>query len=89
MGKQITFEEALQQLEAVVKKLEKPDLPLEESIRLFEEGMKLSEVCSTKLDSAQQRVEILQKQASGELKPTPFEGASEDEPEQEDKETPF
>ncbi|MEW6363963.1 MAG: exodeoxyribonuclease VII small subunit [Acidobacteriota bacterium] len=80
MEKEMTFEEALVQLETVVKKLEKPDLPLEESIKLFEEGMRLSRLCNTKLDQAQQRVELLQKQASGEIKPTPFEAKSVKEP---------
>ena len=80
MEKEMTFEEALVQLEAVVKKLEKPDLPLEESIKLFEEGMRLSTLCNTKLDQAQQRVELLQKQASGEIKPVPFEAKGEKEP---------
>ena len=71
--KEKTFEDALNQLEGIVKKLEKPDLPLEESIKLFEEGMSLSKICSEKLDQAQQRVEILQKEASGSMKAVPFE----------------
>lgn len=72
MEKQPSFEEALQQLENVVKKLESPNLPLEESIKLFEEGMRLSGICSEKLEQAQMKIELLQKQASGEMKKVPF-----------------
>ncbi len=71
--KEKSFEDALNQLEGIVKKLEKPDLPLEESIKLFEDGMSLSKICSEKLDQAQQRVEILQKDASGGMKAVSFE----------------
>ena len=72
--KEMTFEDALAKLEGIVKKLEKPDLPLDESIKLFEEGMNLSKVCSERLDQAQQRVELLQKDAAGALKAVPFQG---------------
>jgi exodeoxyribonuclease VII small subunit len=71
--KELTFEDALGRLEGIVKKLEKPDLPLEESIKLFEEGMGLSKICSERLDQAQQRVELLQKEASGAMKSVPFD----------------
>lgn len=53
------FEAALAELESVVKQLEAGDLPLEESLRLFERGTQLSELCRTQLDEAEQRVEIL------------------------------
>jgi exodeoxyribonuclease VII small subunit len=54
-----TFEAALAELETVVRQLEAGDLPLEESLRLFERGMTLSELCRAQLDEAEQRVEIL------------------------------
>ncbi len=55
------LEGALKALEKAVERLEKPDLPLEESIDLFEEGMKLSEVCFSRLKEAEKKVEILMK----------------------------
>lgn len=58
-GKPPSFEERLEQLEAVVKKLEGNDLPLEESLKLFENGMSLSESCRQELESAETRVEML------------------------------
>ena len=51
-----SFEDAYRQLEAVVQKLEAGGLPLEESIALYEEGMRLAQVCSRQLDAAELRV---------------------------------
>lgn len=51
------FEEALKNLESIVTKLEDPDVSLEESIRLYEEGMKLSRYCTGILDNATLRIE--------------------------------
>jgi exodeoxyribonuclease VII small subunit len=53
------FEEHLTQLETVVERLEKGDLTLDESVRLFEEGMKLSLACKTELERAEGRVQVL------------------------------
>lgn len=66
------FEESLKQLESIVKDLEKGDLPLEESIRLFEEGIHLSAVCKEELDAAEGKVQILLRQRDGSVKPEPF-----------------
>ena len=74
-----TFEEALQELEGIVNRLEQGDLPLEEALKFFEEGVKLSRYCHTKLDEAQKRVEILLKDESGKLMPQPFEPAEDGE----------
>jgi exodeoxyribonuclease VII small subunit len=63
---QPTFEEALQQLEQIVQKLEKGDLPLEESLRLYEDGIRLSRLCHGKLEEAEGRIETLLKDAHGE-----------------------
>ena len=57
--KEPTFEEALKGLEAVVERLESGEPPLEESIRLFEEGMRLSETCRKRLDEADRKIELL------------------------------
>jgi exodeoxyribonuclease VII small subunit len=66
-----TFEAGLQELERIVKELEKGDLPLEDSIRLFEAGMRLSAECKRQLEEAETRVEILMKRGS-EVVPIPF-----------------
>jgi exodeoxyribonuclease VII small subunit len=62
------FERKLTDLEAVVERLEQGDLSLEESVRLFEEGMKLSESCKQELEAAEGRIQILMRQADGKLK---------------------
>ena len=53
------FEEALQKLDEIVRRMESGDLSLEESLKAFEEGVKLARFCSRKLDEAERRVEIL------------------------------
>lgn len=60
-NKELPFEEAMKQLEAVATKLEKGDLNLDESVATFEEGMKLSEQCSKLLESAEKRITVLLK----------------------------
>ncbi len=59
-----TFEASLQELERIVKELEKGDLPLEQSLLLFETGMRLSTECKRQLEEAESRVEILTKRGS-------------------------
>jgi len=61
-----TFEQALQQLEQIVQKLEKGELPLEESLALYEDGIRLSRLCHGKLEEAEGRIEMLLKDARGE-----------------------
>jgi len=56
---EMKFEEALQRLEAIVQTLEGGDLPLDDSLKVFEEGVKLSKNCLKLLDQAEKRVEIL------------------------------
>ncbi len=67
-----SFEESLKQLESIVAKLERGDLPLEESVRLFEEGIQLSNACKTDLESAEGKVQMLLKQKDGTMKPVSF-----------------
>ena len=64
-GKEPSFEEALKGLEAVVQRLESGEPPLEESIRLFEEGMRLSETCRKRLDEADRKIELLLRKPGG------------------------
>ena len=66
------FEEALGRLEDIVKKMEAGDMTLEESLKAFEEGIKLARLCSRRLDEAERRVEILLKQ-EGEPVVKPFQ----------------
>ncbi len=67
------FEDALNKLEKIVSKLEEEDIPLEESLKLFEEGIRLSRFCNQKLDEAEKKVEILIKGKNGIVKAQPFD----------------
>ena len=67
------FEKSLGRLEEVVKRLESPDLSLDEAMKLFEEGVKLSRECQRQLEEAEGRVEILLKKADGKVVAEPFE----------------
>ena len=66
------FEDTFKKLETIVNKLESGDLSLEDSVKLFEEGMRLSRLCSERLAEVQKRVEILLKSEEGELQSQPF-----------------
>lgn len=66
------FEKNLERLDAIVHDLEDADLPLEKALLLYEEGMRLSEVCHTQLEEAEGRVEILMKKAGGKVAAEPF-----------------
>ena len=66
------FEAALARLEELVKELEQGDLPLEQSLKLFEEGIKLSRICNRRLEDAERRVEILLKDEAGNIVAQPF-----------------
>ena len=63
--KQKTFEGSLQELERIVRKLEDGDLALEESLKLFEDGVKLSRECQERLNQAERRIEILMRDGDG------------------------
>ena len=63
-----SFETSLAELEQIVGKLESGDLPLEQSLELFEQGIKLSRACRTRLTNAERRIEILMRDADGELR---------------------
>ena len=67
MAKQKTpaFEEALERLEVLVNKLEEGNLPLEESLQLFAEGIKLTKQCSQKLEQAEKQISILTEDSEG------------------------
>lgn len=67
------YEDALNKLEKIVSKMEEGNISLEESLKLFEEGIRLSRFCNQKLDEAEKRVEILMKGKDGSLKAQPFD----------------
>ena len=70
------FEAAIAELESIVKKLEEGDLPLEQSLALYERGVQLSRFCHAKLEAAERRIEVLSDR--GELKPAPPSLTSDD-----------
>ena len=55
----LSFEEAMEQLEAIVAKLESGDVPIEQAIELFQEGMRLSQLCGSKLEQVERKIEML------------------------------
>jgi exodeoxyribonuclease VII small subunit len=63
-----SFEEQLTALETVVEKLERGELSLDESVRLFEEGVRLSQACKKELEAAEGRIQVLVEQGSGEMR---------------------
>ena len=67
------FEDAMKKLEEIVGKMEKGDLPLNESLKLFEEGVKLTRFCSQELHKAERKVELLTRGDEGKLTAVPFE----------------
>jgi exodeoxyribonuclease VII small subunit len=67
------FEEHLTQLEKVVERLERGDLTLDESVRLFEDGMKLTTACKKELEQAEGRVQVLVEDKGGKMQPAEME----------------
>jgi len=67
MKKEMKFESALERLEEIVASLESGTTDLDDSIKLFEEGMQLVKFCSMKLDEVKKKVEILVKKGDGEI----------------------
>ena len=70
---EMKFEDAIEKLEKIVAELEEGGLPLEKSLKKFEEGIKLSRFCSNKLKEAERKIELLTKNADGELETEPFD----------------
>tara|TARA_B100000953_G_scaffold72407_1_gene58491 strand:- start:586 stop:816 length:231 start_codon:yes stop_codon:yes gene_type:complete len=65
--KQMHFEEAFKRLEVIVGNLESGDLSLEESMKLFEEGIGLTDACKSRLEDAEQKIQLLVKNSDGKL----------------------
>jgi exodeoxyribonuclease VII small subunit len=67
------FERAFQQLEKIVQRLESEELPLDESLQLFEEGIRLSRFCNQKLEEVEKKIELILADAKGQPVTEPFE----------------
>lgn len=67
------FESSLKELEDIVKKLEEGDVSLDESLTLFEQGIKLSKVCQKMLDDAEKKVSVLMSGSDGEMEKKDFD----------------
>ncbi|MGB9597823.1 MAG: exodeoxyribonuclease VII small subunit [Candidatus Poribacteria bacterium] len=72
MTNEMKFETAMARLEEIVEKLESGELSLEESLSVFEEGIKLSKICAKILNDAERKVEILMKSEDGQLIAKPY-----------------
>ncbi len=80
------FEQALKRLEQIVDSLEGGALSLEESLKVFEEGIKLARLCARKLEEAERKVEILTTDAAGKKTAQPWSEAAGGEADEEEKE---
>jgi len=67
-----TFEQSMKKLEQIVQELESGDLPLEEAMQKFEEGIKLSRLCSEKLDETEKKITLLLQDQKGNVSEKPF-----------------
>ncbi|MBD3918702.1 exodeoxyribonuclease VII small subunit [Paenibacillus sp. PR3] len=74
---QLSFEEAMEKLETIVMKLENGDVPLETAIELFQEGMRLSQLCGNKLELVERKIELLVETEQG-VQRKPFVHPNED-----------
>ena len=72
------FEKAFQQLEDIVKRLESEELPLDESLQLFEQGISLSRLCHKRLEEVEKKIELILADAKGQPATEPFEEPEED-----------
>ncbi len=73
------FEKSFQQLEEIVKRLEGENLPLDEALQLFEEGIRLSRFCNQKLEEVEKKIELILADAKGQPRVQPFEAEDEEE----------
>jgi len=70
--KEIKFEDALKRLEEIVEMLESDELPLDKALELFEEGIRMSRLCSSILERAEMRIEELIREEDGTIRAVPF-----------------
>ena len=79
-----TFESSLDELERIVRELEQGELPLERSLELFEQGVKLSRECQDRLNQAERRIEILMRDSQGLPAVRPFAAETESDGDDQD-----
>jgi len=72
-NKELSFEEALKQLESTVNKLEEGDVPLEKALHMYQEGMQLSSLCNDKLKKVEKQMDVIIEE-NGEIKPLTVDG---------------
>ena len=72
-NQELTFEEAMNELETLVRRLEEGRMPLEESVKAYERGMALKKICDAKLQAAKLKVDQIVKEGQGEVSLKPFE----------------
>ncbi len=70
---EVKFEEALKKLEKIVEDLEKGDLSLDEALKKYQEGIELSRSCSSRLESAKKKIDILVKNKKGDFEFKPLD----------------
>lgn len=87
MASEMKFEDALKKLEKIVSDLEDGDLPLDEALERYEEGIKLSKACAKKLELAKKKVEILLKNDDGSVELKEFDERTAEESERPHVET--
>lgn len=73
MTEEVKFEKALERLEKIVEELESGNIPLDEALRKYEEGVKLSRACSEKLSQAEKKIQVLTKSLNGSFKREDFD----------------
>ena len=73
------FEQSFQQLESIVRRLESEELPLDESLELFEQGIRLSRFCHQRLEEVEKKIELILADSKGQPVVKPFEGEEEEE----------
>ena len=78
MKKTLMFEEAVQMLEDFVQRLENGNMTLDESLKVFEEAVKLVRICNEKLDQAQLKVKLLTKNSDGTVTDSDFPGMTDE-----------
>ena len=73
------FEQSLERLESIVKSLEEGNLPLDQSLQVFEEGIRLMQFCSKELEAAEKKVSMLVEEQNGKTHEVPFDLESREE----------
>ena len=77
MAEEIKFEKALERLEKIVEDLENGNISLEDALKKYEEGVKLSAVCQKRLAQAEKKIEVLTRSMDGSLQKEPFDAEEE------------